>query len=105
MKMKEEKDYNFLIEPAKALFFITKDFKIIFDLSKSNFLLKILSINYIEYSSISDGKDLLKEIIKNLTPLTTITELTEEIINFVSILDNKSDYQFYGTFHLGEIYK
>ena len=100
----EEKNYNFLIGPAHAIFPIINYFKIIFDLSKPNFPPKILSINYIIYSSISDGRDLLKEIIKNWTPLTTISELTEGIINFVSILDNKNDYQFYGTFHLGEIY-
>lgn len=63
-----------------------------------------MSKNYIKYSSISDGRDLLKEIIKNWTPKTTITELTEGIINFVTILDNKNDDQFYGTFHIGEIY-
>ena len=84
-----------------------KYFEIKLDLSKPDFPPKILSKNYGDkkkYSTISDGRDLLKEIIKDWNPKTTITQLTEGIINFVIKLDNSNDYQFYGTFHLGEIY-
>lgn len=90
---------------VKTIFIEITDFEILFDLSKPNFPPKILSKNLLKYSSISDGRDLLKEIIKIWTPKTTLTELVKGIIDFISILDNINNYQFYGTFHIGEIYK
>ena len=65
-----------------------------FVLSKSNFC----------YPSLMDGRDLLKNIYPSWNKKTTLSEIVNQIPDFISKVINARRYKFYGEFHLGSTY-
>lgn len=55
-------------------------------------------------TSLKDGRDLMNAICPEWNDKSCFKNILDGFLPFLSLVINKNDYKFYGTFHLGAIY-